>query len=114
MILCFSGCNHRTVLGVDHFPCQKAVLTTLRPEAPGNNTLYLCPWNKGFDLIHFQLAKNLLRCEILSNESLYLFNGSWKVFTRNEQALSKLKVEIRPDPSLEGVNKLFLKVSANG
>ena len=111
MILWFLGCNHRTVLGVDHFQCEKAVLTTLRPEVPGNNTMYLCPWKKGAGLIHFNLAKNLLRCEILSNESLYLFNGSWRGFTRNEQALSKLKVEIRPDPSFEGVNKLFLKVS---
>lgn len=107
------GCNHRTVLGVDHFQCEKAVLTTLRPEVPGNNTMYLCPWKKGAGLIHFNLAKNLLRCEILSNESLYLFNGSWRGFTRNEQALSKLKVEIRPDPSFEGVNKLFLKWTTN-
>lgn len=107
------GCDHRTVLGVDHFQCEKAVLTTLRPEVPGNNTLYLCPWEKQAGLIHFQLAKNLLRCEILSNESLYLFNGSWTSFTRDEQALSKLKVEIRPYPLFEGVNKLFLKWTTN-
>jgi len=107
------GCNHRTVLGVDHFQCLNEVLTTLSTEIPGNNTLYLCPWKKEVGLIHFQLAKNLLRCEILSNESLYLFNGSWKLFPPDEQVLSKLKVEIRPDPFLEGVNKLFLKWTTN-
>ena len=97
---------------MDHFQCQKEVLTTLGTETPGNKTLYLCPWKKKVGIIHFKLATNLLRCEILSNESLYLFNGSWKRFPSDEQTLSKLKVEIQPDPFLEGVNKLFLKVSA--
>lgn len=100
-------------MGADHFQCENEVLTTLSTEIPGNNTLYLCPWKKEVGLIHFQLAKNLLRCEILPNESLYLFNGSWKRFPRDELALSKLNIEIRPDPFLEGVNQLFLKVSAN-
>ena len=97
---------------MDHFQCQKAVLTTLNTDIPGNKTLHLCPWKKEVGLIHFQLAKNLSRCEILSNESLYLFNGSWELFPPDEQVLSKLKVEIRPDPFFEGVKKLFLKVSA--
>lgn len=96
---------------MDHFQCENEVLTTLSTEIPGNNTLYLCSWKKKVGLIHFKLTKNLLRCEILSNESLYLYNGSWKLFPLDEQALSKLKVEIQPDPFLEGVNKLFLKVS---
>jgi len=106
------GCNHRAVLGVNHFQCQEAVLTTLSTEIPGNKTLHLCSWKKEAGLIHYQLAKNLSRCEILSDESFYLFNGSWTLFPPDEQVLSKLKVEIRPDTFFEGVNKLFLKVSA--
>lgn len=107
------GCDHRTVLGVDHHQCQNEVLTTLSTEIPGNNTLYLCSWKKEVGLNHFQLAKNLLRCEVLPNESLYLFNGSWKLFPPTEQALSKLKVEIQPDSFFEGVDKLFLKWTTN-
>ena len=63
--------------------------------------------------MHFPLAKDLLRCEILPKESLYLFNGSWTIFPRDESALSKLNVEIRPEPAFDNVDKLFLKVSAN-
>ena len=98
---------------MDHLQCQNEVLTTLSTEIPGNNTLYLCSWKKEAGLIHFQLAQNLLGCEVLPNESLYLFNGSWKLFPPAEHALSKLKVEIQPDSFFEaGVDKLFLKVSA--
>lgn len=87
----------------------------MNTAVPGNNTLYLCPWKQegliGF--VHLKQAKNLLRCEVLPEESVYLFNGSWKSFPREEQPLSKLNVEIRPDPGLDRMDQLFLKVSAN-
>lgn len=114
MISWLLGCDHRIVVGEDHFKCQNEVLTTLSTAVPGNSTLYLCPWKQGaIGLIHFKLAMNLLRCEVLPEESLYLFNGNWKLFPRDEEPLSKLNVEIRPDPALESVDHLYLTVSAN-
>ncbi|KAJ7376382.1 hypothetical protein OS493_034903 [Desmophyllum pertusum] len=110
------GCDHRIVVGESHRQCQKEVLTTLNTASPGNNSLYLCPWNQktvSQALIHFRLAKDLLRCEILPKESFYLFNGSWTIFPRDESALSKLNVEIRPDPAFDRVDKLFLKWTAD-
>lgn len=102
------------VPGVDHFQCQGKVLTTLSTAVPGNSTLYLCPWEEGATgLIHFRLAKNLLTCQVLSEDSFYLFNGSWIQFSRDQQSLSQLNVEIRPHPVFDGVNQLFLKVSTN-
>ncbi|KAL9959323.1 hypothetical protein ACROYT_G032637 [Oculina patagonica] len=109
------GCDDRLVMAADHFQCQKKGLIMLSTAVPGNSTLYFCPWKEesATGLIHLKQAKNLLRCEVLPEESLYLFNGSWKRFPRDEQPLSKLSVEIRPDPGLDSMDQLFLNWTAD-
>lgn len=95
------GCDHRMVVAESHLQCQKEVLSTLNTLNPGNKTLYLCPWNKGFAraLLHFRLVKDLHTCEIVPEESLYL-NRSWQHRLHHNQALSKLNVKIEEDPAV--------------
>ena len=98
------------VVAESHIQCQNEVLPTLNTLKPGNKTLYLCPWNKKLRLIHYQFVKNLDKCAIVPEKSLYLLNGSWKRRPRHDPALSKLVVEIGQDPGFPN-NRLFLKVS---
>jgi len=70
--------------------------------------LYLCPWSKKPKFTHFHLVKNLQRCEIVPEESLYLVNGSWETRLRDDPVLSKLSVEIGKDPAFDN-DMLLLK-----
>ena len=99
------------VVAESHLQCQKEVLSTLNTLNPGNKTLYLCPWNKGFAraLLHFRLVKDLHTCEIVPEESLYL-NRSWQHRLHHNQALSKLNVKIEEDPAVAS-DRLSLEVS---
>jgi len=98
------------VVAKSHVQCTKEVLTTLNTLSPGNKTLYLCPWSKKPKFTHFHLVKNLQRCEIVPEESLYLVNGSWETRLRDDPVLSKLSVEIGKDPAFDN-DMLLLKVS---
>ena len=100
------------VVAESHIQCQNEVLPTLNTLNPGNKTMYLCPWNKKPRLLHYQFVKNLHTCAIVPEKSLYLLNGSWKRRPRHDPALSKLVVEIGPDPGFLN-DRLFLKVSGN-
>ena len=97
------------VVAESHIQCQNEVLPTLSTISPGNKTLYLCPWNKKRLLIHYQYVKNLDKCAIVPEKSLYLLNGSWKRLPRHDPGLSKLVVEIGQDPGFPN-DRLFLKV----
>ncbi|XP_022778208.1 uncharacterized protein LOC111319732 [Stylophora pistillata] len=104
------GCDYRAVVGESYRQCYGQVLTTLNTRHPGNRSVYLCPWNKKNTeaLLHFKLAKELSRCEILAKESFYL-DGSWINFLTDKEPLSTLSVKTNPHPSYEKTDELFLK-----
>lgn len=97
------------VVAESHHQCSKEVLTTLNTVNPGNKTLYLCPWKGSrFSLQHFTHVKDMLTCEIVPQESLYL-NGSWQHRLQDDPALSRLKVKIGQDPDFDN-DRLSLEV----
>ncbi|XP_029196991.1 uncharacterized protein LOC114962203 isoform X2 [Acropora millepora] len=100
------GCKYRMVVTESHNQCSRPVLTTLSTLNPGNKTLYLCPW-KGFSLLHFTNVKDMVKCEIVPQESLHL-NGSWQHLPQDDPALSRLKVKIGQDPDFDN-NRLSLE-----
>lgn len=96
------------VVTESHNQCSRPVLTTLSTLNPGNKTLYLCAW-KGFSLLHFKNVKDMVKCEIVPQESLHL-NGSWQHRPQDDPALSRLKVKIGQHPDFDN-NRLSLEVS---
>ena len=108
-------CDHRMVVAESHLQCWKEVITTLDSlSSPGKRSLYLCSWNKkiGDALSLYGLLKDLNNCEIVPEESLYLFNGSWKSCSSQDPFLAKLNVEIGQHPVLDN-DQLYLKVNEN-
>lgn len=110
------GCDHRMVVAEKHLQCTNEVLTTLDTKNPGKKSLYLCSWNadptSSQVMIHFQLVRNLQKCEIVPEESLFLVNGSWKNRSPHDSVFSELNVEIGPDPAVYS-DKLYLKWNAD-
>ena len=101
------------VVAESHLQCGKEVVTTLNSlSSPSRRSLYLCSWNKkiGDALSLYGLLKDLNNCEIVPEESLYLFNGSWKSCSSQDPFLAKLTVEIGQDPVFDN-DKLYLKVT---